>query len=217
MKRLFVLFAFLLLVFCQVLSCQASDVMPRYVSLKNTDTIGFYQVSGSITLYKEPDEKSPIIHSFSWSKDSIFPENTKFEDLFAIYLSKKDLALMNVTDETEEWVEVVYDNSKNSRGWIKKEDPYRFMSWLNFMNMYGRKYGLYKLQDAPTLVNDVKSSPDDNAQSIGTLNYPEKINLIKVKGNYVLVNVYDLDRTPKTGYIRWRSNEGVKYFFPKLK
>ena len=32
-----------------------------------------------------------------------------------------------------------------------------------------------------------------------------------------LVSVFDIDKTPKTGYMRWRSDEGVIYAFPNIK
>ena len=46
---------------------------------------------------------------------------------------------------------------------------------------------------------------------------PQKINLTAIKGNWALVSVFDIDRTPKTGYVRWRSPNGVKYYFPAMK
>lgn len=48
------------------------------------------------------------------------PKNITLPDLFVVYLEKKDLALMAVTDETDDWVEVIYNNSTGERGWIKK-------------------------------------------------------------------------------------------------
>ncbi len=58
---------------------------------------------------------------------------------------------------------------------------------------------------------------DDGARTISTINQPKKINLNIIRGNWALVSVMDLDRTPKTGYVRWRSEDGVRYFFPSLK
>jgi hypothetical protein len=46
---------------------------------------------------------------------------------------------------------------------------------------------------------------------------PQKINVTAIKGNWALVSVFDIDRTPKTGYVRWKSQEGVKYYFPAMK
>ena len=52
---------------------------------------------------------------------------------------------------------------------------------------------------------------------IAAINLPQKINLTAIKGNWALVSVFDIDKVPKTGYVRWRSDEGVRYYFPAIK
>lgn len=193
------------------------DIMPQSVSLRDTNTLGLYQASKSITLYKEPREDSHIVHSIKWSNSDIFPEGIKFQDLFVVFIPSKELALLAVTDETEDWVEVIYNNSNGSKGWLKKDDPYKFLTWINFYNMYGRKYGLYVLKGSPETVNDMHSATDDYSQVVSRMNFPQRINLNVIKGNWALVSVFDLDRQPKTGYVRWRANNGVKYLFPAIK
>lgn len=195
----------------------AADIMPQNVSLKYTATLGLYQASNEITLYKEPRENAPIVHSIKWNDKEVFPESIKFSDLFVVFIPSKELALMAVTDETEDWVEVIYNNTDGSKGWMKKDDPYKFLSWLNFYNMYGRKYGLYILKGAPESVNDMKTSTEDNSQVVARMNLPKFIKLHAVKGNWVLVSVSDIDEQPKTGYVRWRADNGVKYLFPAIK
>lgn len=91
------------------------------------------------------------------------------------------------------------------------------MTWTNFYTSYGKKYGLKMLKSAPASCKDIKSAPDDLAQTISTVNYPKVIKLNIIRGNWALVSVLDLDKTPKTGYIRWRSDDGVRYFFPDVK
>lgn len=218
MKKIFILFIVILSVFLIQNIARATNIMPRYVSLKYTDTLGLYQVRDKITLYKEPSEKSPVVTSFTWSGDKIFPENANFEDLFVVYIPSKELALMAVSDETEDWVQVIYNNKTGKKAWLKKDDPYKFMTWVNFFDSYGRKYGLYMLQSAPESVNEIMSSDsEEDAKNIGELNHPEIINLNVIRGNWALVSVMDLDRQPKTGFIRWRSDDGIKYFFPDIK
>ena len=214
MKRVIIFFVFVLAMMQAVL---AADVMPQSVSLKYTATLGLYQASTEITLRSEPRDGAPIVHSIRWNEKEVFPETIKFSDLFVVFIPSKELALMAVTDETEDWVEVIYNNEDGSKGWMKKDDPYKFMSWLNFYNMYGRKYGLYVLKDAPETVNDMRSATDDNAQVVSRMKMPKFIKLHAVKGNWVLVSVSDLDETPKTGYVRWRADNGVKYLFPAIK
>ena len=110
-----------------------------------------------------------------------------------------------------------YNNATGDKGWIKKEDPYRFSTWVMFYNMYGKKYGLNLLKEAPPEAKDLHTSTDEKSQIVGTINMPQKINLNVMRGNWALVSVMDIDRTPKTGYVRWRSDNGVKYYFPAIK
>lgn len=215
MKKFFLILAIFLLMplsgFC------AENVAPQYVSVENTHTFGLYQAPNEIILYKEPSETSTLVHSISWIGPKIFPESVKAQNLFVVYLPDKNLAFMPVVDETEHWVQVIYNNSTGAKGWIKKDDPYRFYTWVMFYNMYGRKYGLNLLREAPAEAKDLHTSTDDKSQIVGTINMPQKINLNVIRGNWALVSVMDIDKTPKTGYVRWRSDDGVKYYFPAIK
>lgn len=214
MKKFLLILAILLLMpvkgFCE-------NVVPQYVSIEHTNTLGLYQAPSEIVLYKEPYASSNIVHSISWIGDKIFPESVKANDLFIVFLPQKNLGFLAVTDETDEWVQVIYNNSTGAKGWIKKDDPYRFMSWIMFYNMYGKKYGLNLLKEAPPEAKDLHTSTDDKSQIVGTINMPQKINLNVMRGNWALVSVMDIDRTPKTGYVRWRSDNGIKYYFPAIK
>lgn len=207
----------LMIMFAMMQAVLAADVLPQSVSLKYTATLGLYQASNEIVLRSEPRESAPIVHSIKWNNKEVFPDSLKFSDLFVVFIPSKQLALLAVSDETEDWVEVIYNNEDGSKGWMKKDDPYKFMTWLNFYNMYGRKYGLYVLKGAPESVNDIRSATDDSSQVISRINMPKFIKLNAVKGNWVLVSVVDIDNQPKTGYIRWRGDNGVKYLFPAIK
>lgn len=214
MKKFLLILAILLLMpvkgFCE-------NVVPQYVSIEHTNTLGLYQAPSEIVLYKEPYQSSNIVHSISWIGDKIFPESVKANDLFIVFLPQKNLGFLAVTDETDDWVQVIYNNSTGAKGWIKKDDPYRFMSWIMFYNMYGKKYGLNLLKEAPAEAKDLHTSTDDKSQIVGTINMPQKIILNVMRGNWALVSVMDIDRTPKTGYVRWRSDNGIKYYFPAIK
>ncbi len=195
----------------------AKDVIPNS-PITNTQTIGMYQVGDDITIYKEPDENSHILYRVRWNRNNeFFPEEIGFDKFFAVFIEKKALALVNVVDYTDDWVQIVYNNATEATGWIKKDDPYKFMTWNNFYNTYGKKYGLMLLHGSPESCKNIKSETNDLGQNISTMNYPQKINLNVIRGNWALVSVMDLDRTPKTGYIRWRSDDGIRYFFPDLR
>ena len=213
MKKFLLILSILLML---PLSAYSADVVPQYVSVQQTNTLGLYQAPNEIMLYKEPSEASTLVHSISWIGEKIFPESVKPQDLFVVYVPSKNLAYLAVTDETEDWVQVIYNNSTGAKGWIKNDDPYRFSTWVMFYNMYGKKYGLNLLKEAPDSAKDLHVATDDKSQIVGTINMPKKINLNLVRGNWALVSVMDIDRTPKTGYVRWRSDKGVKYYFPAI-
>lgn len=215
MKKIFLTLTFLFSLILPVFS--VDNVLPENTCLKYTNTVGLYQASDKIVLHKEPNEESDIVMAIRWNKNSIIPETLDFDDLFVVYMPSRYLALMAVVDETEDWVEVIYNNKTGARGWMKQDDPYKFTTWIMFYNMYGRKYGLKMLKGAPDIIKDLKAQPDDKAQTIARVNIPTKINLTVIRGNWALVSVMDLDKTPKTGYIRWRSDDGVKYLFPNIK
>lgn len=195
----------------------AKDIIPVVPSMEGVRTVGLYQVKDDITIYKFPDEDAQILYRVRWNSEEFFPESIGANNFFALFISKKDLAYVNVVDIVDGWVEIVYDNSKGLTGWIKEDDPYKFMTWTNFYTTYGKKYGLNILKGAPSSCKDIKGSPDDLSQTISTMNMPQKIHLNLIRGNFALVSVMDLDKTPKTGYIRWRSDNGVRYFFPAIK
>ncbi len=214
MKKTIVLFAFLVL---STLGVCAKDIIPSSPSFAAVKSVGLYQVGDDVTIYKEPDESSMILYRVRWDKDEFFPESIGAQNFFSIFISRKDLALVNVTDVMEDWVEIIYDNSAGKTGWIKKDDPYKFMTWINFFNTYGKKYGLVMFKGAPENYKNIKSAPEDTAQNISTINMPQQIKLVVIRGNWALVSVLDMDKTPKTGYIRWRSDDGVRYFFPVVR
>lgn len=200
-----------------VLPTFAADVMPDTVNLIRTNTLGVYQVSSPIVLYTKPDENSEIKTVIKFSKTALEPVNLVFSDVFVVYKADKELALMAVTDENDDWVEVIYDNVTGKTGWLKKDDPYKFSTWVNFYTMYGKKYGLYILKGAPESVKDIHGSPDETSKIISVINYPIKMNLNVIRGNWALLSILDVDKTPKTGFIRWRSEDGVKFLFPDIK
>ena len=83
--------------------------------------------------------------------------------------------------------------------------------------MYGRKYGLRLFKDAPDEIEVLRSKSEETSQNVAKLNYVKQIKLTAVRGNWALVSVFDIDKTPKTGYMRWRSDDGVIYAFPNIK
>lgn len=218
MKRIILSFLFVALILFNSNFGYAKDILPSSPIMNNVRSVGLYQVGNDITIYKFPSEEAQILYRIRWkSEQDFFPEEIGANNFFAVYIAKKGLALINVVDITEGWVEIVYNNSTGETGWIKEDDPYKFMTWINFYNTYGKKYGLKLLKGAPEICKDMKSAPEDLAQTVSTMNIPQQIHLNIIKGNWALISVMDLDKTPKTGYVKWRSDDGIRYYFPDIK
>lgn len=197
---------------------QAKDVVPTRVFGADVNSYGLYQISqNSMTLYSEPNLSSKIVKKIAWNTESTDTEGLELQDLFVLYLPERGLALLDVIDETDDWVKVVYNRKKGSAGWLEKGDQFKFMPWGVFMSMYGKKYGLYPLKSAPESSKIMRTAPENFAQIAGEMNHPKVINLNAIKGNWALVSVSDIDKFPKTGFVRWRADNGEKYYFPKIK
>lgn len=191
-----------------------ADNMPFYVDTIPKDAIGMFQIGDNITIYSHPEANSKVVKKmdFSYNPETM-PDNT-----FALLINEKKLGFLYVSDIGDDgWVEVIYNRMNNSRGWVQTEDRFQFMPWLSFYNMYGRKYGLRLMKDAPEDVENLHSKSEDLSQNVSKLRYVKQIRLTAIRGNWALVSVVDIDKTPKMGFLRWRSDDGKIYAFPNIK
>lgn len=215
MRKIFLILTFLIIL---ILPAKA-DVMPYYVNNINTNSIGVYQATNEIKIYKEPNENSKLLLNVTWDATNFNCPDISASNLFAVFLPKKELAFLYVVDENdnEDWFQVSFNKNGAKLGWIKKDDDYRFLNWRTFFNLYGRKYGLYYMKDAPAESKVIYGTNTDNAQSIGKITLPQNLNLTSVRGNWLLIIAFDVDRTQKIGWIKWRSLSGEIYLFPNIK
>ncbi len=191
-----------------------ADTMPFYMNSVPKTAIGVYQTDSTLTLYSHPDSNSHPMRTYEFSYN---PEDMP-SNMFAVLINEKKLGFLYVTDTEENgWIEVIYDKQIGARGWVQTEDKLQFLPWINFYNLYGRKYGIRILKDTPKDLYTLYSQCEDNSQAISKLNYVQKIKLTKVSGNWLLVTVMDLDKTPKSGWLKWRAGDGKIYAFPNVK
>ena len=191
-----------------------ADTMPFYMNSIPKNAIGMYQTGENITLYSNPEANSAVIKKLDFSYN---PE-TMPDNVFAVLLNEKKLGFLYVSDIGDDgWVEVIYDKITGAKGWVQTEDRFQFLPWLSFYNMYGRKYGLRILKDAPYEIETLHAKSEDLSQNVATLRFVKQIKLTVIRGNWALVSVVDIDKTPKTGYMKWRGTDGTIYAFPNIK
>lgn len=196
-----------------------ADVMPFYVSSVNSNSIGVYQAENKIRVYTAPNENSKVLLDVSWNENAFDCENVSASNLFAVFFPKKNLGFLTVVDENdnEDWVQVIYNKNGMKAGWIKKDDEFKFMNWRTFFNLYGRKYGLYYMKDAPEESRIMYGTNDDNAKSIGKILLAQNMQVLAINGNWALVKALDVDKTQKIGWLKWRNISGEIYLFPDIK
>ncbi len=191
-----------------------ADTMPFYMENIPKTALGLYQTDKDITLFSHPEANSDIIKKMQFSYN---PE-TMPDRVFALLINEKQLGFLYVTDIGDEgWVEVIYDKRTGAKGWVQTADRMQFLPWINFYNLYGRKYGLRILKDAPEDIEVLKAKSEDVSQIVAKFNYVKQIKLTAIRGNWALVSIFDLDKTPKTGYLKWRETDGTIYAFPNVK
>ena len=167
-------------------------------------------------LYLEPDETSKLIDVITWSKDGIDPNTINAQDLFVVYLPEENKGFLAVAQENEDWIQVIYNNSTGDMAWVKKDVSENYMSWENFFDLYGKKYGLKILNGTNNDEKTIYAQADEYSKVVGKVYKLQKINLHGIKGNWASVTVTDINDVSKTGYVKWRSERGIKYFFPDI-
>lgn len=204
-----------LIVFLSSRSGVLANVLPYSVNDIPRNTIGLYQTDSTITVFKEPKKESTVLKVIKVVNAEY--RESDFENVFAILIPSKDLGYLYVTDADDEWVEVIYDKKKMLKGWVAKTDDFQFLPWVNFYNMYGRKYGLKYLKDSPDGIYDIHTQTEEDSKVLGQTLKSREIRLTAIEGNWMLVSVLDSNYSINTGYIIWRTISGQMYLFPNIK
>lgn len=191
-----------------------ADTMPFYMDSIPKRTIGLYQIDNELVLYSHPESNSDIVKKFEFT----YRPETMPDGVFAVLINEKKLGFLYVTDiGDEDWIEVIYDKRTGAKGWVRTTDSLQFLPWINFYNLYGRKYGLRLLKDIPDDLEVLHAKSEELSQTVAKINFAKQIKLTAIRGNWALVSVFDIDKTPKTGYLQWRGKNGEIYAFPNIK
>lgn len=219
MKKLILVFISAIIFTASGVYVEARDFYPKRMSYLNDWGVGVYFVPKEITVYSQPDEKSEILEYIKWDELGIETgnKNLSSQDVFLAFLPEKNIVLMNVVDESDDWCEIVYSLRENKKGWVKKSSSGKFLSWYSFMNKYGKANGLYIFHDIPESYKKLRTSPTDDARFQKDFGYiPDESKLSFIKGNWALVKFLNFDNSQNIGWTKWRNEEGKLFAFPLL-
>lgn len=220
MKRIFF---FIFTFFC--ITCAAfADFMPTYTNSINHYGIGAARITNYIVIYEKPDLNSNVTERIYWNNAGNFitenKENRDPNDVFIIYLPNENKVFLSADDETEEWIRVCYNQKAGYLGWIKKENGKhgaKFYLYKDLIFEYGKKYGFYTFRNLPKDLKALRSAPSNDAKVIDNFNYPKYITPWLIQGNWILAKVTTVDNQTKTGWFKWRSEDGRLFGFVNFK
>ncbi len=197
-----------------------ANIMPRYTTSVNYYGIGILRVSNLTKIYEEQNENSDIVQKIYWDNGKNFKtlDGTPPESTFIAYIPASNYAFLAVEDENDKWVLVCYNQKTGKTGWVKKDETSNeFYTWADFINTLGRKNGIYAFKDIPQEERVLYSTAQDDAQIVDKWEIAKHISPWYINGNWLMVKIIDYDNTQKTGYIKWRTDEGKLLIFVDLK
>lgn len=193
-----------------------ADVIPLAANEIPQNSIGVYQVSSSkLTVYNKPSDNAKVVYEEIIDYSQYLDKTSS--SVFCVILPLKQLSYLYATDCYDDWVQVIYNKSTKAVGWVKKEDDFQFLPWINFYGMYGRKYGLTELKTGQKFNGTIHSQPDKSSQVVANITKPLRIRLTSLEGNWALVSILDVTGSVHTGYIEWRTQNGKYFLFPEFK
>lgn len=214
MKKIILLFISLFLTFNLA---KATDITPQYTNSVGFWGIGLAKMGKDITIYQDQDENSRIVEVLKWDEaGNLYHKSISrysIGQVFVAFLAQNNLAFMSMDDEDELWIKVCYDQKFQKFGWVKKEEGHEAYFWKDFFNTYAKQNGLYVFRDVKPEYRQLYSKPEDEAQTVDKFEYAKYITPYLMKGNWMLVKVLNYDNTKKTGWIKWRDENGRLFAF----
>lgn len=233
-----------LLTFCLALLCGMGIILPvlavvGYAPKTYENNLiygeGVYFAPYEVKIYEQPDETSPLLESFRWTRSDASPKflskvnNGVFgpEQVFLSFYPTLNVAMMAVVSENGEgWAEVVYDQFRKKTGWVKILSPEasasleegvprhfeKFQTWQDFMRYNARVAGTYWLNGVSQYNRSLRTAPQDDAKII-PVTVIRNMKVKHVRGNWMLVEILDFENKTPIGWMRWRDDDGRLMMF----
>lgn len=208
---------FILTVFLLSYMPSYANYMPVYVNHNIYYGESIIAIRNKAYIYKTPDETTKPVALIDGEKIKISGiTSPSLEETFIATYNDKNIYMLPVKEDNDEWYQVCYNQRKQLFGWVKKSDDIDFIPWNAFFNFYGRKYGVYLFRNVDEKYKKLYASPDLNSNVTDTFNFPKHISLWLMNGDWMLVKVLTYDGQTKTGWIKWRLEDGSIIMFPKF-
>ena len=211
-----------LFIVSNIFSTALADVLPHYVNSLRRYGIGFTAIESPLVLRNLPNDEAKIVETLNFdfktgeSSCLINSQKCSTDEVFSAFSPKNKIALLTTLDESENWSFVCFNQSEAPVcGWAK-EDKNKFYNWTDFFNIYGKKYGLYLFKDLQKADKILYSAPTKQSNSTGNIELPRLITPWLVRGNWILVKVYDFNNQTKTGWLNFRDERGKLKVFVGL-
>lgn len=184
--------------------------------------IGLLKMEKDFDAYVAPSEKSKKIKHFALpvinGKSAIVRDSKTVFNPFVVSIASKDEFYTAIAEYPEKgWAQIYINQNGNQLGWVQIKDDSNFLTWKEFVNKFGRENGVKLMTDVPKTQYKLYAKDSEDAQVVDEFTYPEHIALRIVRGNWALVTVVDSGSVYKTGWFKWRSDDGKLRVFPKMK
>lgn len=213
-------FLLILIIFFVTASTAFSDRIPTSSRHIKNYGVGVYKLENDFYVFEKPDANAKKIRHFylpSKQNKSAIIRTTENEP-YIVSIPSQENYFVTVSEYPEEdWLQIYYDENEKNTGWIKLQDEKNFFTWKDFFYRYGKQNGLAIMRDVPETDFRLYSQDNEDSQIIEKFTYPEYIEMRMIRGNWMLVTVVDKGTIYKTGWFKWRTDEGKLRLFPKFK
>lgn len=200
----------------------ATDKVPTSSKSIRHYGIGLLKMEKDFDAYVAPSEKSKKLKHFTLpvenTKSAIVRDSRNVYNPYIVNMPSKKEFYTAIAEYPENgWAQIYINQNGNQLGWVEIEDDSNFLTWKEFVYKFGRENGIKLMSDVPKSRFKLYSKDSEDAQVVDEFTYPEHIALRIIRGNWALVTVVDSGTVYKTGWFKWRNDDGKLNIFPKMK
>ena len=208
----------IILTFLAIVPVVLADVAPRYINSIRRYGVGFTKVQSPLVMRQEPKADGKVLETlnFDYKNNASCEINTNkcgIDEVFAQYSVNKKIAFLSTVDTIQDWNLVCFNQSEMPVcGWVEEKNN-KYYNWIDFFEEFGKKYGVYLYKDLQKSDKIIYAAPLTETNSTGSIEMPRHISPWLIRGNWMLVKVVEFNNQSKTGWVRFRGNDGKLRMF----